>query len=186
MKGDSLRVIMGLLLLIWAVFVADLFLPLEQFGLRPRELGGLTGIVAMPFLHGGLGHLMGNTVPLLVLLSLLALREDPTLSRVVSIAVLGGIILWLFGRSAIHIGASGLVFGLATYLIVAGWRERTFSAVAVAAVVALFYGGTLVSGVLPLWRGVSWDGHLAGVIAGAIVATTMYPGPSTRADRTAR
>lgn len=159
---------------IWLVFIADLFLPLEVFGLKPRSIGGLPGIFAMPFLHGGFGHIISNSVPLLVLLSLLAGTRKNGLGIVISISVLGGILLWLFGRGANHIGASLLVFGLAAYLIVHGIRSKSPLNILLSIGVAFVYGTTLLTGVLPTQPGVSWDGHLFGAIAGGLVAW-FYP-----------
>jgi membrane associated rhomboid family serine protease len=85
--------------------------------------------------------------------------------------VLGGVLLWLFGRGhALHIGASGLVFGLAVFLIVSGLREQRIIPLFISVLVAFVYGGTLLGGILPWQSGVSWDGHLLGGIAGALVA----------------
>ena len=158
------------LALIWVVFVLDRFLPLETLGLVPRTLGGIVGIVAMPFLHGDFAHLMANSVPLAVTLLLLAGSRANSGAIVLLIALLGGAGLWLFGRQALHIGASGLVFGLIAFHIFAGVFERRLRSVIIALVVGLMYASTLLQGVLPLQRGVSWDGHLFGAAAGALVA----------------
>jgi membrane associated rhomboid family serine protease len=155
---------------IWIIFVLDRFLPLEAFGLVPRQFRGLAGIVAMPFLHGNLGHLIGNSIPLAVTLLLLAGSRANSKVIVVLIIVLSGIGLWLFGRTALHIGASGLVFGLIAFHIFAGYFERRLRSVAIALVVGFLYAGTLFQGMLPLQEGVSWDGHLIGATAGALVA----------------
>jgi len=98
-------------------FVADRVLPLEQFGLRPRTLDGLTGIVAMPLLHADLAHLCANLVPLIVLMAMLIATQPKPLTTALLISVLSGVFTWLFARNGNHIGASGLVFGLATCLI---------------------------------------------------------------------
>lgn len=158
------------LALIWIVFVLDRVLPLEMFGLVPRTVHGLVGIAAMPFLHGDFGHLMANSVPLAVTLLLLAGSRANSGAIVVLIVLLGGTGLWLFGRQALHIGASGLVFGLITFHIFAGIFERRLQSVLIAIVVGLMYASTLLQGVLPLQRGVSWDGHLFGALAGVLVA----------------
>ena len=158
---------------IWGVFVLDQFLPLEAFGLVPRHFQGLAGIVAMPFLHGSLGHLIGNTIPLAVTLLLLAGSRANSKIIVVLIALLSGAGLWLFGRTALHIGASGLVFGLIAFHIFAGYFERRMRSISIALVVGFLYAGTLLQGVLPLQKGVSWDGHLMGAFAGALVALLM-------------
>jgi membrane associated rhomboid family serine protease len=165
---------------IWAVFLLDLFLPGEfsNYGLIPRSVSGLVGIVTMPFLHGGWSHLLGNTVPLLVLLTLLAGSRGSS-ARIVTLLVLsGGALLWLAGRSeSVHIGASGLIYGLITFLIVAGFREGRLKALSVAVLVGVLYGATLIGGVLPISTGadVSWDGHLMGAIAGALIAKLEVP-----------
>jgi len=158
---------------IWGVFVLDQFLPLEAFGLVPRHFQGLVGIVAMPFLHGSLGHLIGNTIPLAVTLLLLAGSRANSKIIVVLIALLSGVGLWVFGRTALHIGASGLVFGLIAFHIFAGYFERRMRSISIALVVGFLYAGTLLQGVLPLQKGVSWDGHLMGAFAGALVALLM-------------
>lgn len=163
--------------LIWLVFLLDRFLPLEQFGLIPRNAPHTIGIVAMPFLHGSLQHIMSNTVPLLILLTLLAGSRANSRTIVLIIVLLGGALLWLFGRgSALHIGASGLVFGLAVFLIVSGLLERRVVPLLIAAFVTFMYGSSLLSGILPWQPGVSWDGHLFGGIAGAVAAFVLVRG----------
>ena len=158
------------LVAIWAVFVLDRFLPLEKFGLVPRDVGGLIGIIAMPFLHGDFGHLMSNTVPLAVTLLLLAGSRADSGAIVVLITLLGGLGLWLFGRNALHIGASGFVFGLIAFHIFAGIFEKRLSSIIITLVIGATYAGVLFQGVIPGQKGVSWDGHLFGAIAGALVA----------------
>jgi membrane associated rhomboid family serine protease len=143
---------------------------LERYGLVPRDLHGLYGIVAMPFLHGDLSHIIGNTIPLAVTLLLLAGSRANSGAIVLLIIVLGGIILWLFGREARHIGASGLVFGLIAFHIFSGIFEKRFRSILIALIVGVLYAGTLFNGVLPFQQGVSWDGHLFGAIAGGLVA----------------
>ena len=99
--------------IVWAVFFLSLVFPsLDYFGVVPRTLVGLIGIPAMPFLHANFFHLLGNTIPLFILLMLLAGSKARSWEIVVDIVLLGGLLLWLLGRSATHIGASGLIFGL--------------------------------------------------------------------------
>jgi len=155
---------------IWVAFAADWVLPLEQLGLVPRTAAGLVGIVAMPFLHADFAHIVGNTIPLLVTLLLLAGSRANSGQIVLLIVLLGGIGLWLFGREARHIGASGLVFGLIAFHVFAGIFERRIMSILLSVVVGVLYAGTLFRGVLPMQPGVSWDGHLIGAIAGALVA----------------
>lgn len=166
----EVRGILFFIVAIWAVFLLDQLLPLEQLGLIPRSLRGIPGIVAGPFLHKNLSHLVSNTVPLLVLLLLLAGSRSDSATVVINTTLLGGGLLWLFGRTARHIGASGLVFGLIAFLIVSGVFERRWSALLVALLVGLLYGTTLFTGILPFQHGGSWDGHFCGAVAGSVTA----------------
>ena len=160
---------------IWGVFVVSWFIPsLDSFGVVPRTLGGLSRIPAPPFLHENLHHILSNTFPLLILLALLAGSRARSWEIVVDVALLGGSLLWLFGRPATHIGASGLIFGLIAFLILSGFLEKRFVPLAIAVIVGFFYGGALISGVLPqLDTHISWDGHLCGAVAGGIVAYAL-------------
>ena len=171
---------------IWVVFALDAFLPLERLGLVPRSERGLVGIVAMPFLHGSFAHLMSNTVPLLLTLLLLAGSRANSVRIVLAIALLGGAGLWLFGRTALHIGASGLVFGLVAFHILAGVFERRPQSIVISLVVGALYATTLLQGVLPNQRGVSWDGHLIGAVAGGVVAFVTAGRLRRESERVAR
>lgn len=167
---QQIILICGLIGLIWLTFLIDRLAPLEQLGLRPRSLGGMPGIAVMPFLHFDYRHLMSNTVPLIVLLGLLAFDRHNSLGTVVLIILLSGVLLWCFGRSANHIGASGLVFGLAGYTVARGYKAQSFASFAAAAVTLFLYGGSLLTGILPTTAAVSWDGHLSGLVAGVAIA----------------
>lgn len=165
---------------IWAAFLLNFLLPgdaLLGFGLRPRTISGAWGIVAMPFLHAGWGHLISNTVPLLVLTTLLAATGKGwwTMGGIV---LLNGMLLWLFGRGdRIHVGASGLVYGLALFLVCRGMVERKAVLIVVSIVVLVLYGTVLLSGVIPTAGGVSWDGHFFGGLAGALMAFRLRRKP---------
>lgn len=121
-------------------------------------------------MHADLPHVVSNTVPLLVLLILLAGSRSDSRVVVASIILFGGVLLWLFGREAVHIGASNLVFGLSAFLLVAGALEQRWPALLAALLVALLYGGTLLTGLIPFQSGISWEGHLFGALAGAVTA----------------
>lgn len=171
---EELPLVLIFIAAIWVVFILDRFLPLEQLGLVPRDLGGLTGIVAMPFLHADWKHIVSNTMPLLILLTLLAGSKANSRLIVAGIMLLSGGLLWLFGRgSALHIGASGLVFGLAVFLIASGFLERRMVPLLVAVLVMFLYGSSLLTGIMPFQQGVSWDGHLFGGLAGGLMAWTL-------------
>ena len=163
---------------IWVVFVLDIFLPLEKLGLIPRSFFGLTGIVAMPFLHGNFAHLLSNTVPLAILLGLMVVSRPRPWSTMIVLTLISGIALWLFGRSALHIGASGLIYALMGFLIATGILERRLTSAAIALFVGITYGASILGGILPT-PGVSWEGHLFGLLAGAALAWTRF-GPGRR------
>lgn len=168
--------------LLWVVQVVNWITGYDlnpTFGLIPRYLSGLDGVIAMPLLHGSLAHLMANTPPLLVMGGLLVATTTRALLPVNAIViVLGGGLVWLFGSSAIHIGASGLVFGWFGFLVTRGFVDRSLITLGAALVVGVLYGSTLW-GVLPGQPGVSWEAHLFGAIAGAaldgecLLATTQ-------------
>ncbi|MDA8585031.1 rhomboid family intramembrane serine protease [Rhodobacteraceae bacterium] len=147
-----------------------------RFGLIPRQFSGLDGIVGMPILHGSFSHLISNTVPLLLLGALLAATATRALLAVNGIiVVLGGALVWLFGGSGIHIGASGLVFGWFGFLVMRGLVDRSPLTLGAALLVVLLYG-SIIWGVLPGQPGVSWEGHLFGALAGATAAFVIRTG----------
>lgn len=168
--------LVALLAVIWAVELVNLLTGYSlngPFGLRPRALGGLDGIALMPFLHGSLAHAASNSVPLLVLGGLMALTARDTVApATVIIVLLGGIGVWLFGKPAVHVGASGLIFGWFGYLVARGLVEKRPVPVLVAVGVGLVYG-TMVFGVLPGQPGVSWESHLFGAAAGLVAAIAL-------------
>lgn len=175
--------VLVLVALMWLLELTDLILALnfDQFGIRPRDTGHLAGVVLSPFLHLGFGHLIANTVSLLVLGGLLALITRHLWVVTGLVVVLGGLGVWLFGGSGtVHIGASGVVYGYAAFLAVYGFVARRFGQALVGLLVVLLYG-SLLWGVLPLRTGVSWQAHLFGAVAGVLVAVWLG-----RRDREAR
>ena len=171
---------------LWAVWLIDLVVPIDlnAWGVRPRSLGGLVGIPLMPFLHAGFGHLLSNTIPLAILLTLLAGSRASSWQVVVELILSGGALLWLFGRSSsVHVGASGLIYGLIAFLIVSGLLEKRLVPLGIAILVGFLYGTTLVFGVLPSFdQRISWDGHLFGAIAGAAIAYANTRPSETKSD----
>jgi membrane associated rhomboid family serine protease len=148
-------------------------LELARFGIRPRELAGLAGILAAPLLHGDVAHLASNALPLLIGgTALLYLYPDSSRLVLPALYVGPGVLVWLFGRDAIHIGASGLVYGIVAYVFVAGILRRDRRAWAASVLVAFLYGA-MVWGVLPLKHGVSWETHLAAAALGVVLALAL-------------
>ena len=171
---EELAGILAFVAAIWLVFLLEWVIGgtrLMALGLVPRNLFGVLGILAMPFLHIGFGHLVSNTIPLFILLALLAGSQARSWEIVAEIVLLGGALLWVFGRSAVHVGASGLVFGLVAFLIAAGFLEKRVIPLIVSVIVGFLYGTTLLWNVLPtVGSHVSWDGHLCGAVAGVACA----------------
>lgn len=158
---------------IWAVFFLDLMMPfdLAAWGVKPRSWSGLIGIPLSPFLHHGFSHLLANTMPLAIMLMLLAGSRADSWFVVTVLVLFSGALLWLVGRNSIHVGASSLVFGLMSFLIASGFFEKRLVAILIALFVGFFYGTTLVWGVVPqISDKVSWEGHLCGAVAGVVVA----------------
>lgn len=161
----------------WATEIVDLPLDgrLDRFGIRPRRFDGLDGIVFSPFLHGGFGHLIANTLPFLLLGVAIAIGSARRFLVVTAIvAVVGGLGTWLTGpANSVHIGASGLVFGFVTYLVSRGIFARNLAYLAGGLVVLMVYGGVLW-GLLPR-PGISWQGHLFGAVGGIVAARLVHP-----------
>ncbi|SEE77465.1 rhomboid family intramembrane serine protease [Jiangella alba] len=161
-----------LVLLMWAGEIVDSLpgVDLDQYGIRPHDAEGLVGVVTAPFLHGGFGHLIANTGAFLVLGCLIAMTTQRFWPVTIGVALVGGFATWLAASpNSVHIGASGLVYGYAAFLVAWGVFSRRALAVVVAVIVVLMYGGIVV-GVLPGQPGISWQGHLFGALAGVLMA----------------
>ena len=169
------KISLGFVVLIWLIGLLNwgLDLGLERFGVRPRQLAGLPGILLAPLLHGGFPHLLANSLPLLVLGTvMLHLYPNSALKVIPAVYVGPGIAVWLFARESIHLGASGLVYGLVTYIFVAGLIRRDRRAIAASLLVSFLYG-TLAWGVLPIQPGISWETHLAAALIGLALAIAL-------------
>lgn len=160
----------------WVSEIVDTMLnnQLDQYGIIARELRGLPGIVLAPFLHLGFGHLIANTIPLAMLGALIAFGgARRLLSVTVIVVLLGGFGTWLLSPpNSVTIGASGLVFGYAGYLVSRALFTRRFGQFVLGVAVVLIWGGALLSGLVPQ-EGVSWQGHLCGGIAGIVAAAML-------------
>jgi membrane associated rhomboid family serine protease len=171
----ALRITLGFLALIWAIALLNgmLDLGIEDFGVRPRQLAGLPGIVFAPLVHSGFAHLISNSLPLLVLGTAMLYLYPHASLRVLPAIYLGpGIAVWLLARGGVHLGASGLVYGLVSYIFVAGLIRRDRRAIAASLLVCFMYGA-LVWGVLPIQPGVSWETHLAAALIGIALAIAL-------------
>lgn len=170
-------ILLGFVALFWLVELVDQRVMggrLELYGILPRTVVGLRGIVFAPFLHGDWAHVLANTVPFLGLgwLVMLRRRRDFWIVTAIAMAVGGGGV-WLFAPArSLHIGASGLIFGYLGFLLLRGYFRRSLGAIALSLGVAATYGG-LLWGVLPAQPGISWQGHLFGFLGGAIAARLL-------------
>ena len=166
----------AMVLVMWVLEALDVVgAGFDSEGIHPRDVDGLDGIVFAPFLHAGWGHLIGNTAPFVVLGATIALSGLARTAAVTGIvALVGGLGTWLFApENTNHIGASGLVFGFAAYLIARGAWTRRMLHIGVGLAVLAVYGTTLAFGFVPT-PGVSWQGHLFGAIGGVIAARVLH------------
>jgi membrane associated rhomboid family serine protease len=174
--GSGLKLLAALVGLMWLSEIVDTAMhgALDQYGIIARDPEGLVGIVTAPFLHLGFGHLISNTLPLVTLGALIAISGAARLFAVTAlVTTVGGLGTWLISPpNTITIGASGLVFGYAAYLIARGIFNRRLGQVLVGVLVVLVWGSALLGGLLPQ-DGISWQGHAFGAIAGILAAWVL-------------
>jgi membrane associated rhomboid family serine protease len=165
------KYILQLIALLYVVYFIGLFIPITKFGIVPRTASGLIGVFTAPFLHGGIRHLLSNTIPLITLLIVLnTIYPTKTIAVFLFVNLAGGLLVWIFGRDANHIGASGVIYGIVAFLIVHGILEKKYIPIGISIGVAAVYGG-LIWGIFPSVKSyISWEGHLFGAIAGIIIA----------------
>ena len=172
----GVQVVLSLLAAMWLLEVVDIALDhrLDQYGIEPREPDGLVGVLAAPFLHADFGHLVANTVPFVVLGIIIGLQGVARVLVVTGIVMLvSGFGTWLIGPdNSLHIGASGIVFGYATYLLARGLFNRDLVEIAIGLGVAAIWGTALLGGLVPQ-DGVSWQGHFFGAVGGVIAARVL-------------
>jgi membrane associated rhomboid family serine protease len=172
--------IASVLALLWGVQIINFLCGqrLSRWGIVPRTGSGLVGIILAPLVHNGFGHLLANTIPLLVLsILLLSFGEQTFVSVSFFITLAGGLAVWLFASRGAHAGASGLIFGQFGYLLTYGLLAQTVWAITVAIGVALLYGG-FIGNVLPTfkrYKRVSWESHLSGLLVGIAAAYWAIP-----------
>ena len=171
----AVRLALGFVVLIWCIQLLNwaLDLGVEDFDVRPRELAGLPGILFAPLMHSGFAHLLANSLPLVIVGTAMLYLYPSAALRVLPAVYLGpGIAVWLFARGGVHVGASGLIYGLVSYVFVAGLIRRDRRAIAASLLVSFLYGAS-VWGVLPIERGVSWETHLAAALIGLALALAL-------------
>jgi membrane associated rhomboid family serine protease len=177
------RLVVGMLAFMWIAWVVNALdhYRLDQYGIRPRNVDRLYGILTSPFLHASFSHILGNSIPFLILGLVIASAGVGRLLAVTAISiVIGGLGVWLTASSGSEtIGASGLVFGFAAYLVARGIFSRRIVELVIGVVVGAVFGLSLLSDLIPR-SGVSWQAHLFGGIAGVIAAALL----TSRAERT--
>lgn len=183
-SADVGRALVLLALFVGGMWVAELVdIPLDhrldRLGINPHEAGGLIGIPFMPFLHTGFGHLTSNTVPLLILGAMVALGGSRRFVTVTVIVIVSsGLGVWLIAdEGTLHLGASGVVFGYAAYLMVRGLYTRRATHLFVGAMVLITYGATTILAFEPR-PGVSWQGHVCGALGGLFAAAYVERQPA--------
>lgn len=158
--------------LIWIVklFEYTTDISLTQYGLLPRHNSGLRGIIFSPFIHGDWNHLISNTIPFFVLSFLMLFNyRRVAFKAFVFIYLASGILVWIFGRENYHIGASGLVYGMAFFIFFSGVFRKNMQSIALSLLIVFIYG-SIVWGILPIDVKISWEGHLMGAICGFLSA----------------
>ncbi len=170
---NSLYLPVSFVLLLWLIKLLEFTFETQwakYLGVFPRTWEGLSGLLTFPLVHGDFGHLASNSVPLLVLSTAILYFYRPVALRVIGlIYVLHGLLVFIAARQVVHIGASGLVYGFATFLLASGIIRKDRSLMAISLLVTFLYGG-MVWGVLPIKEGVSWEGHLFGALSGIFSA----------------
>lgn len=167
-----IKLIVGMAVLLSAVHVVNVALggQLNQFGVIPRSVDSWFHVITAPFIHGSYGHLINNLIGLSIFSAFCLLRSVRFyLLSSAFIIVVSGMLVWVFGRGASHIGASGWIFGLWSLSIAIALFDRRFKNIVIALLVVFLYGG-MIYGVLPTDPRVSFEAHLFGAVAGVMCA----------------
>jgi membrane associated rhomboid family serine protease len=172
-----------IIFMIWTVKIVEVadHLDLFYYGIFPRKISGLIGIIASPFIHANFNHLINNSVPFFFLLTAIFYFYQKVAWRVLLISYLAtGVIVWFIARSSYHIGASGLVYSFASFLFVSGIVRRNINLLAISMLVIFVYG-SMVWGIFPYIPDMSWESHLVGLTIGVLLAIYFRhegPGPT--------
>lgn len=186
--STGIRLAVGFLVVTWGVHLVNFILggTLSVFGIQPRDPMGLLGIIFAPVLHGNWEHLISNSVPGAIFCFLIGLSGRKAFWEVTAIvALVAGMGTWLFGGvGTLHIGASSLVYGWLAYLVIRGIFNRSLLQILLGIVIGFMYSG-LIWGVLPIYEGVSWQGHLFGAIGGILAGMAITSDDPVKAVRRA-
>jgi len=162
-------------IIMWSVYLFEFIIPgdLSSWGILPRTTSGLLGIPFAPFLHHGLGHIISNSIPLLLLGFFMRISsKDKDLQIITGIAVLAGLGTWFFGSTAIHVGASGVIMGMWSYLIAKAIIDRSIPSIAIGVISFVLYGGFIFT-VVDMRAHISWSSHFFGLVAGVVMANLV-------------
>ena len=157
---------------IWTVFWIEIRFGINfnDFGINPRKVTGLRGIICSPFIHGSVEHLYNNTIPLATLVAAMFYFYNKNALKVVLLGLLfSGLVTWLIGRSSYHIGASGLIYVLVSFIFFKGILAKYYRLTALSLIMVFLYG-SMIWYIFPIKEGISWEGHLSGFVVGLIVA----------------
>ncbi len=186
-QREGLTLLLGIVLVMWVVEVINTLDSngLDSDGIYGRSPSHLWGILTAPFIHASFAHLIGNTIPFLFMGVIIALRGAARLAAVTAIViVVGGLGTWLVAPANLPtIGASGVVFGYAAYLFARGFFNRSVLEVLIGLIVGVVWGGALVASLVP-HTGISWQGHLFGLLGGVVAASVL--GREQRSGRQVR
>lgn len=169
----SVKYTFSFVILIWVLKIVEIAFQLDfgVLGILPRTAEGSIGIFTAPLIHGDFYHLLSNTFPLIILgLGLFYFYDKIALNVILLIYIMTGFWVWMAARDAYHIGASGIVYGLLTFLLFSGFLRRDKNTLTISFVILVLYGGSFLIGIIPTRSGISWESHLMGAIAGIFCA----------------
>ena len=168
----SLKFSAIILIIIWSVKLFEIVFDYDftEYGILPRNFNGLIGIFLSPLIHSDVNHLLSNSLPVIILCLLIFNFYSQIAKKIfIYLYFISGLWLWCIGRESFHIGASGLIYAMASFLFFSGILRKNSQLSAVALLVIFIYGG-LFWGLFPIHKNVSWEGHLTGFIAGILVS----------------
>jgi len=171
----SLFISLSFVILLWLIKIFEVYtsIDLVTLGVYPRKLSGLIGILTAPLIHSDFSHLASNSITLLVLMIFLLYAYTNSSFKVFfSVYIFSNVLVWIFAREAYHIGASGIIYGLVTFMFFVGLFRHDPKSIGLSLLVTFLYGG-LVWGILPTDPSISFEAHLSGAIVG-IVAAVLF------------